>query len=70
MMYLPTTVVLMLPEMKMTGSATPNATRDTRFGAERMAGLSTSAPTKEYTIAPVSVYMKISINPSAQMDLT
>ena len=46
MMYFPTTVVLMLPEMKMTGRAMPKATRATVCGLERMAGLLTSLPTK------------------------
>ena len=47
MMYLPTTVVLMAPEIKMTGSAIPKATRDTSFEPDSIAGLSTSRPTKE-----------------------
>ena len=47
MMYLPTTVVLMAPEMKTTGSAIPKATRDTTFEPESIAGLLTLLPTKE-----------------------
>ena len=47
-MYLPTTVELMLPEMKITGRAIPKAARATvELAMDRRAGESTSAPTKE-----------------------
>jgi len=46
MMYLPTTVPLIDPEMKITGSAIPKAMRETVSPAESRAGDLTSAPTK------------------------
>ena len=44
--YLQTTVVLIEPEMKITGSAMPKTTREIRGPAERRAGDYTVWPTK------------------------
>jgi hypothetical protein len=49
MIYRPTTVLLMLPLMKMTGNAMPKATLEISGPALNSAGLLTSLPTNRYT---------------------